>query len=73
MLPSLEKLDSNERYWLLHTIYSTHSDAEDRSRDATTAKWSQAAAEGRIKTRKNRNRGSVKVWIEPKVDQKEAA
>lgn len=64
MLPSMENLDSNARYWLMHTIYSAHSDAKHAAREARDTIWRQAAADGRIKTRKNRGRGTVKVWIE---------
>lgn len=70
MLPSLDQLDSNARYWLLHTIYSTHDQTQRETRDSLNAKWRQAAADGRIRTRKNRSRGTVKVWIEdpPKME-----
>lgn len=62
----LASLDSDGRYWLLHTIYYSYHDGRDLARDQTESKWRQAAAEKRIKTRKVRGQGSVKVWIEPK-------
>lgn len=65
MLPMLAKLDSNERYWLLHTIYSAHEDAIARTREKQNLFWMTAAAEKKIKTRKVH--GGVKVWIEDKT------
>jgi len=64
---TLASLDSNARYWLLHTIYYAHHDGAQHAREETTQLWRQAAAEKRIKTRKQRNTGTVKVWIEPKA------
>jgi hypothetical protein len=61
----LQSLDSNGRYWLFHTIYSAHRDAERAARERANATWQQAAAQKRIKTRKMRGSSSVKVWIEP--------
>ncbi len=63
LLPSVDSLDSNGRFWLLHSLYSMHRDAERSAREATNASWRTAAAERRIKTRKVR--AGVKVWIEP--------
>jgi hypothetical protein len=56
-------IDSDSRYWLLASLYSVHSSARDEATSAEAHKWSRAAAEKRIKTR--RNRSTVKVWIEP--------
>lgn len=64
MLPSLAAMDSNARYWLMHTIYSAARDAADKATEKQRAFWRTAAAEKRIKTRKV-NRG-VKVWVEDK-------
>lgn len=61
-LLTLDSLDSNARYWLLHTIFSAYRDGSTTGRDSEAALWRQAAAEKRIKTRKCRDR--VKVWIE---------
>lgn len=60
---TLESLDSDARYWLLHTIYYAHHDGAQQAREETTQLWRRAAAEKRIKTRKQRNTGTVKVWI----------
>ncbi len=63
--PSFTTMDSNARYWLLHALYSTRSEAQRSAEDAVSSRWRQAAAEKRIKTRKRRGTGMVKVWIEP--------
>lgn len=57
-------LDSNARYWLLAAMYQAHLDGEHQARSATASTWRKAAAEKRIKTRKQRGSDSVKVWIE---------
>jgi len=68
LLPTIEGLDSNARYWLLHSLYSAHREAKEHATQVCNATWRTAAAEKRIKTRKV-SRGSwahgVKVWIEP--------
>lgn len=61
----LAALDSNSRYWLLNEMYSIHRNAEILGREAEGYKWREAAAQKRIKTRKQPARGTVKVWIEP--------
>jgi hypothetical protein len=64
-LPSLESLDSNGRYWFMHAMYSMHESAAESATAKTAQRWSNAAATGRIKTRKMRGSSMVKVWIEP--------
>ena len=59
-----DRLNSNDRYWLLNAIYHAHSNSERKSRETTNQMWINAAAEKRIKTRKVRGRDRVKVWIE---------
>lgn len=69
-IPSLAAMDSNARYWWMHSLYSQDRDASDRARQIERGLWRQAAAEKRIKTRKVRmgaNYNNVKVWIEPAV------
>jgi hypothetical protein len=61
---TLATLDTNARYWVLHAIYCAHAEGERDAKDATDDKWCRAAAERRIKTRKQRGSGTVKVWIE---------
>jgi hypothetical protein len=58
-------MDSDARYWLLHSLYSVQKDAKMLAECDTAHLWRQAAAEGRIKTRKQRGQNRVKVWIEP--------
>lgn len=65
LVPSLASLDSNGRYWLLHTLYSVREDTRRAAEDMVSFRWRTAAAEKRIKTRKIRGQGKVKVWIEP--------
>lgn len=65
---TLASLDSNGRFWLLHTIYRAHKDGEQDGRQVTAAMWRTAAAEKRIKTRKVRGGDSVRVWIEPRIE-----
>ena len=57
-------LDSTARYWLMNAIYHAYSDGQHEARSATASTWRKAAAEKRIKTRKQRGGDSVKVWIE---------
>ena len=67
VLKSMESMDSDARYWLLHTLYSVHSDATQNATNRSNWDWQHAAAEGRIKTRKRRGANLVRVWIEPKA------
>lgn len=60
-----EGMNSEERYKFLIRLYHFHYDARKKSASETDAKWRQAAADKRIKTKKNRGLDSVKVWIEP--------
>ena len=64
-LPALAALDSNGRYWLLCAAYHGMKYASNRACDTERAEWQKAAAEKRIRTRKQPNRGFIKVWIEP--------
>lgn len=72
ILPILANLDSNGRYWLFSSIYRAYSEGERKAQDKERLKWTRAAAEKRIKTRKLRNSVAVKVWIESKPDLSEA-
>lgn len=63
-LETLTSIDSNARYWIFHAIYHAASQAERAAGEATSAKWRRAAAEKRIKTRKQRGGNSVRVWID---------
>lgn len=66
LLPaSLSAMDSNTRYSLLYAIYKAHSDGADEATMTERIRWNTAAAQKRIKTRKQRGSNGVKVWIEP--------
>ncbi len=69
LLYGLELLGT-ARYWTLNAIYHAHGDAVNETREQVSAKWQLAAAEKRIKTRKMRGSGQVKVWIEAKASGK---
>lgn len=64
LMSTLFNSDSNQRYWILHTIYYAHHDADRDAAQREAAQWRQAAAEKRIKCRKQRGCNRVKVWIE---------
>jgi len=59
----LAAMDSDTRYWILGAIYHASCDADTNSRNTTNGIWQQAAAEKRIKTKKQRGSASVRVWI----------
>jgi hypothetical protein len=61
---ALDALDSTARYWILNAIYHAHRDAASNARIVEADRWTRAAAEKRIKTRKQPARGTVKVWVE---------
>jgi hypothetical protein len=63
-IATLAVLDSDQRYWILHTIYHAQSDSARNAAEKASATWQRAAAEKRIKTQKVRNSERVKVWIE---------
>ena len=65
VLTVLGRISSRERYWLLNALYHAHNDGARAAGQAEAARWRQAAAEKRIKTRKQRNTSGVKVWIVP--------
>jgi hypothetical protein len=60
---TLLQLESNDRYWILNAIYHAHSDGRRSGSEKTAEAWRKAAAEKRIKTRKERGSDSVRVWI----------
>lgn len=64
MRDTLLSLDSTTRYWLLNTIYHAYAEGRQQGQARATNTWRQAAAEKRIRTRKQRGSDSVKVWIE---------
>lgn len=64
MMDAMAAMESNVRFWFLHAIYSAYSDGNCEGAGEERRKWNKAAAEKRIKTRKQRD-GSVKVWVNP--------
>jgi hypothetical protein len=65
LINTLAALDTHARYWLLFAMFDAHRRGGQEAYEKTNSYWRQAAAEKRIKTRKNSRRGTVKVWIEP--------
>jgi len=63
---ALAALDSTGRYWMLNALYHAGEYAAQKASERESARWRQAAAEKRIRTRKMPGRDAVKVWIEPK-------
>lgn len=61
----LAALDSDQRFFVLYAFMDAHGKSAQAARQAEAAKWRQAAAEKRIKTRKLPRQSAVKVWIEP--------
>lgn len=59
----LARLDSTDCYWVLNAIYYAYSDRRQSGSEQTTATWRKAAAEKRIKTRKERGADRIRVWI----------
>lgn len=65
IVAALEHVDSDARYYLLHTIFTTWKQGREQGYSAAALEHKQAMAEGRLKCRKVRGRDEVKVWIEP--------
>lgn len=65
--PLFEAMSEADAYWTMATLYHVQKDAARNAQNAEATKWRQAAADKRIKTRKQRNGGFVKVWIESKT------
>ena len=63
LLDAFAAMDPTARYWMFNTIYHARSDAARESREREAMRWRTAAAEKRIRTRKNRGANTVKVWI----------
>ncbi len=63
----LASLDSTNRYWVLNTLYHAQSDAAREARGREAERWRTAAAQKRIKVRRQRGTGSVRVSIEPVI------
>jgi hypothetical protein len=59
----LAELDSTDCYWALNEIYHAHSEGRRSGSEKTANHWRKAAAEKRIRTRKQRGSDTVRVWI----------
>lgn len=59
----LAKLESTDCYWVLNAIYHAYSEGKQSGSEKTAHNWRTAAAEKRIKTRKQRGSNTVRVWI----------
>lgn len=68
IIDALAGVDSDSRYFLLHTLYARTKDAATGARDDTAMEYKRAFVDGRLKKRKQRRTGLYKVWIEPKRD-----
>lgn len=64
---SFASMSEEDRYWVCQAMYHAIENAREKSHRDTTARWQQAAAEKRIRTRKMPKRDAVKVWIEPAI------
>lgn len=60
----VETMAENDCYWVLLMLFHVQSDGARFAREAEAHKWQKAAADGRLKTRKQRGQNSVKVWID---------
>jgi hypothetical protein len=60
---TLSQLPSTDCYWTLNAIYHAYSDGKRTGSEKATDTWRRAAAERRIKTRKERGGTNVRVWI----------
>lgn len=63
----IEALTSDQRFLLFWTFLDIKHDAERNAQDKERLRWSEAAAEKRIKTRKMPGQSRVRVTIAPKV------
>ena len=69
-IPTILDADPEAQYWLLGLLYNTARMAAESARAVEAARWASAAANKRIKTRKERGYPSVKVRIAPAIDDK---
>lgn len=59
----LATLDDTARYWLCNAIYRAHADGRTSGRNTEYERWYMAAAQKRIKVRKDRGRDAFRVSI----------
>lgn len=60
-----ERLDSTERYLLMHTLYRVHNNATQQANEKTRHKYEQAFLTKRLKKRKMPKSDRYTVWIDP--------
>jgi hypothetical protein len=60
----IQSMSENDCYWMMRALYDVRQDAARKAQAAEASKWRKAAVEKRIKTRKQRGRDVVEVWIE---------
>jgi hypothetical protein len=63
LVESMERMDSNGRYWSLHLLYYSMAEAALTAQEQERMRWTAAAAEKRIKLR--RRNGGIRVDIMP--------
>lgn len=59
-----EPLGSNERYLLMHMLFSVSREARTVAQAETATTYRKAFIDGRLKKRKARGQSTIKVWIE---------
>lgn len=64
-------LESDLRYWLLHSFMDLYHDTKRAAIDQTADKFRKAFVDGRLKKRKLPAQGAVKVWIEPETERRQ--
>lgn len=65
---ALVKLDSDARYFMLHTLYRAIKDAKHAASMETAREYTQAFVDGRLRKRKLPARHRTRVWIEGVTD-----
>ena len=66
-IESLRQMDSDNRYFMIFTLYDTAKKARRDGETETASAYRMAHAEGRLKKRKLPGRDAFKIWIERKV------
>lgn len=61
---TLDTLDSDARYFMLHTLYRVYADARREGAACEAATYRAAFVDGRLKKRKQRGQDGYEVWIE---------
>ena len=64
IVEALAGMDSDNRFFLLHTMMKMHHEASRAASEATAGEYRKAIAEDRLRKRKVRGQAAVKIWIE---------